>query len=111
MEPVAPARVERRLAAVLAADVAGDSRLIGAGKEGPIRPGCSPQPCTPSPGSTTSTRSPAARSIRAVCRRVAASRPATPECRRAVPETRFPGPATWPRASPAQARSAHRANR
>src|ERR671931_5371 len=34
MEPKGPARVERRLAAILAADVAGYSRLIGADEEG-----------------------------------------------------------------------------
>jgi adenylate cyclase len=34
MEPAGPARVERRLAAILAADVAGYSRLIGADEEG-----------------------------------------------------------------------------
>jgi TolB-like protein/class 3 adenylate cyclase len=36
MEAVAPARVERRLAAILAADVAGYSRLIGADEEGTL---------------------------------------------------------------------------
>src|SRR5205809_5525552 len=36
MEPVGPARVERRLAAILAADVAGYSRLIGADEEGTL---------------------------------------------------------------------------
>src|SRR5215471_4175265 len=36
MEPAGPARVERRLAAILAADVAGYSRLIGADEEGPL---------------------------------------------------------------------------
>ena len=35
MEPVGARRVERRLAAILAADVAGYSRLIGADEEGP----------------------------------------------------------------------------
>jgi len=34
MEPAGPARVERRLAAILAADVAGYSRLMGADEEG-----------------------------------------------------------------------------
>jgi adenylate cyclase len=34
MEPQGPARVERRLAAILAADVAGYSRLMGADEEG-----------------------------------------------------------------------------
>ena len=33
MEPAGPARVERRLAAILAADVAGYSRLIEAAEE------------------------------------------------------------------------------
>jgi len=33
MEPARPARVERRLAAILAADVAGYSRLIEANEE------------------------------------------------------------------------------
>src|SRR5262252_5603590 len=37
MEPKGPARVERRLAAILAADVAGYSRLIGADEEGTLR--------------------------------------------------------------------------
>jgi TolB-like protein/class 3 adenylate cyclase len=37
MEPEGPARVERRLAAILAADVAGYSRLIGADEEGTLR--------------------------------------------------------------------------
>jgi len=36
MEPAAPARVERRLAAILAADVAGYSRLIKADEEGTL---------------------------------------------------------------------------
>jgi adenylate cyclase len=36
MEAAAPARVERRLAAILAADVAGYSRLIGADEEGTL---------------------------------------------------------------------------
>jgi adenylate cyclase len=36
MEPVAPARVERRLAAILAADVAGYSRLIETDEEGTL---------------------------------------------------------------------------
>src|SRR6516162_1740244 len=36
MEPAAPARVERRLAAILAADVAGYSRLIEADEEGTL---------------------------------------------------------------------------
>ena len=36
METAAPARVERRLAAILAADVAGYSRLIGADEEGTL---------------------------------------------------------------------------
>src|SRR6516165_1212593 len=36
MEPRGPARVERRLAAILAADVAGYSRLIGADEEGTL---------------------------------------------------------------------------
>jgi adenylate cyclase len=36
MEPAGPARVERRLAAVLAADVAGYSRLMGADEEGTL---------------------------------------------------------------------------
>src|SRR5262250_338182 len=36
MEPARPARVERRLAAILAADVAGYSRLIGADEEGTL---------------------------------------------------------------------------
>jgi adenylate cyclase len=36
MEPAAPVRVERRLAAILAADVAGYSRLIGADEEGTL---------------------------------------------------------------------------
>src|SRR5215472_18720675 len=34
MEPIGPARVERRLAAMLAADVSGYSRLMGADEEG-----------------------------------------------------------------------------
>src|SRR5215813_13909643 len=37
MEPKGPARVERKLAAILAADVAGYSRLIGADEEGTLR--------------------------------------------------------------------------
>src|SRR6266404_7550791 len=37
MEPAGPARVERRLAAILAADVAGYSRLIEADEEGALR--------------------------------------------------------------------------
>src|SRR5207253_7136097 len=36
MEPAGPARVERRLAAILAADVAGYSRLMGANEEGTL---------------------------------------------------------------------------
>src|SRR6516164_6326817 len=36
MEPAAPARVERRLAAILAADVAGYSRLIETDEEGTL---------------------------------------------------------------------------
>src|SRR6516164_962663 len=36
MEPAGPARVERRLAAILAADVAGYSRLIGADESGTL---------------------------------------------------------------------------
>jgi adenylate cyclase len=36
MNPAAPARVERRLAAILAADIAGYSRLIGADEEGTL---------------------------------------------------------------------------
>src|SRR5437773_10968586 len=36
MEPAGPARVERRLAAILAADVAGYSRLMGAEEEGTV---------------------------------------------------------------------------
>src|SRR5260370_42708183 len=36
MEPAGPARVERRLAAILAADVAGYSRLMGADEEGKL---------------------------------------------------------------------------
>ena len=36
MEPKAPARAERRLAAILAADVAGYSRLMGADEEGTL---------------------------------------------------------------------------
>src|SRR2546430_6017684 len=36
MEPAGPARVERRLAAILAADVAGYSRLIEANEEGTL---------------------------------------------------------------------------
>jgi TolB-like protein/class 3 adenylate cyclase len=36
MEPVGPARVERRLAAILAADVAGYSRLMGVDEEGTL---------------------------------------------------------------------------
>jgi TolB-like protein/class 3 adenylate cyclase len=36
MDPAAPARVERRLAAILAADVAGYSRLMGADEEGTL---------------------------------------------------------------------------
>jgi TolB-like protein/class 3 adenylate cyclase len=36
MEPAGPTRVERRLAAILAADVAGYSRLIGADEEGTL---------------------------------------------------------------------------
>jgi len=35
MEPAGPARVERRLAAILAADVAGYSRLIEATRKAP----------------------------------------------------------------------------
>jgi adenylate cyclase len=38
MEPAGPARVERRLAAILAADVAGYSRLIEADEEGTLGP-------------------------------------------------------------------------
>ena len=34
MDPAGPARVERRLAAILAADVTGYSRLMGADEEG-----------------------------------------------------------------------------
>jgi len=37
MEPAGPGRVERRLAAILAADVAGYSRLIGADEKGTLR--------------------------------------------------------------------------
>src|SRR6202049_259432 len=37
MEPAGPARVERRLAAILAADVAGYSRLIESDEEGTLR--------------------------------------------------------------------------
>jgi adenylate cyclase len=37
MEPAGQARVERRLAAILAADVAGYSRLIEANEEGTLR--------------------------------------------------------------------------
>src|SRR6266852_8293294 len=37
MEPTGPGRVERRLAAILAADVAGYSRLIEADEEGTLR--------------------------------------------------------------------------
>jgi len=37
MEPVGQGRVERRLAAILAADVAGYSRLIEAEEEGTLR--------------------------------------------------------------------------
>ena len=37
MEPAGHARVERRLAAILAADVAGYSRLIEADEEGTLR--------------------------------------------------------------------------
>ena len=36
MKPAGQARVERRLAAILAADVAGYSRLIGADEEGTL---------------------------------------------------------------------------
>jgi adenylate cyclase len=36
MEPQGPARVERRLAAILAADVAGYSRLMEADEEGTL---------------------------------------------------------------------------
>src|SRR3984893_4281739 len=36
MEPAGPARVERRLAAILAADVVGYSRLIDADEEGTL---------------------------------------------------------------------------
>jgi adenylate cyclase len=36
MEPAGPARVERRLAAILAADVAGYSRLIETDEEGTL---------------------------------------------------------------------------
>src|SRR6202008_1984437 len=36
MEPTGPARVERRLAAILAADVTGYSRLIGADEGGTL---------------------------------------------------------------------------
>ena len=36
MEPAGPARVERRLAAILAADIAGFSRLMGADEEGTL---------------------------------------------------------------------------
>src|SRR5438552_17466652 len=36
MEPAGPARVERRLAAILAADVAGHSRLVEADQEGTL---------------------------------------------------------------------------
>ena len=36
MEPAKQARVERRLAAILAADVAGYSRLMGANEEGTL---------------------------------------------------------------------------
>src|SRR5438105_12624296 len=37
MEPAGPSRVERRLAAILAADVVGYSRLIEADEEGTLR--------------------------------------------------------------------------
>jgi adenylate cyclase len=37
MEPAGPGRVERRLAAILAADIAGYSRLIEADEEGTLR--------------------------------------------------------------------------
>src|SRR6201993_1118590 len=36
MEPIGPARIARRLAAILAADVAGYSRLMGADEEGTL---------------------------------------------------------------------------
>src|SRR5467141_4363535 len=36
MDPAGPARAERRLAAILAADVAGYSRLMGADEEGTL---------------------------------------------------------------------------
>ena len=36
MEPAGQSRVERRLAAILAADVAGYSRLMGADEEGTL---------------------------------------------------------------------------
>ena len=36
MEPAGSARIERRLAAILAADVAGYSRLMGADEEGTV---------------------------------------------------------------------------
>src|ERR1700740_1021235 len=36
MEPTGPARVERRLAAILAADIAGYSRLMGSDEEGTL---------------------------------------------------------------------------
>ena len=36
MEPTGPARVERRLAAILATDVAGYSRLMGADEKGTL---------------------------------------------------------------------------
>ena len=36
MEPAGPARVKRRLAAILAADVAGYSRLMGEDEEGTL---------------------------------------------------------------------------
>src|SRR5437879_2128924 len=36
MKPAGPARVERRLTAILAADVAGYSRLMGADEEGTL---------------------------------------------------------------------------
>jgi putative SOS response-associated peptidase YedK len=39
MEPAEPARAERRLAAILAADIAGNSRLIEADEEGTVNRG------------------------------------------------------------------------
>jgi hypothetical protein len=48
MEPAGPARVERRLAAILAADVAGYSRLIEHSARPPCLRLCAGHPAQPS---------------------------------------------------------------